>query len=74
MLAALLRPPSEVHLLGVYAPPFLFVCLLGFLIAFGAARLLNWAGWSGLFWRPPLAFLAIWVLASSLLGLALLAP
>ncbi len=62
------------QLLGVYLPPFFLVCLLGLLCAVGISQVLNRTGLSRLFWHPPLAFVAMWVLASSLIGLAIIAP
>jgi hypothetical protein len=70
----MLRIPSELQLLGVYLPPFFLVCLLGLLCAAATTEVLNRTGFSRLFWHPPLAFVALWVLASSLIGLALIAP
>ncbi len=37
-------------------------------------KLLNRAGVSRFFWHPGLAFLALWVLISSLLGLTVIPP
>jgi hypothetical protein len=66
--------PSEVQFLGIYLPPFFLVCLFGLVCAVVITQFLNWMGLSRLFWHPPLAFVAIWVLASSLIGLAMIAP
>jgi hypothetical protein len=70
----MLQTPSEVEILGIYLPPFLLVCMIGLVFSVAAAQLLNWTGLSRLFWHPPLAFLALWVLASSLVGLVMIAP
>ena len=61
--------PSEIQLFGVYVPPSFLVCLFGLLCALGITQLLNWSGLSRWFWHPPLAFVAVWVLASSVIGL-----
>ena len=68
------EPPAEVQLLGIYLPPLFLVCLLGFACAVIATRVLNWTGLSDLFWHPPLAFFSLWLLASSVIGLVLIAP
>ena len=65
--------PSEVQLLGIYLPPLFLVLFLGLMSAVGVSQLLNWTGLSRWFWHPPLAFFAMWVLASSLMGLAIYA-
>ena len=70
----MLRTPAEIDFLGIYLPPIFTVCLLGFLSALAVAQLLNWSGASRFFWHPPLAFVATWVLASSMIGLWLIAP
>jgi hypothetical protein len=68
------RVPSEVQLLGIYLPPFLLVCLFGLLCTVAITQLLNRTGLSRWFWHPPLAFVAMWVLATSLIGLVMFAP
>jgi hypothetical protein len=68
------QTPSEVQLLGIYLPPFFLVCLFGLLSTVAVTQVLNRTGLSRLFWHPPLAFLAMWVLASSVIGLAIIAP
>ena len=74
LLAAMFQNPAELQLFGVYLPPFFLVCLLGFGCAVATSRMLNRTGLSRLFWHPPLAFFALWVLASSVIGLVLIAP
>lgn len=66
--------PSEIHARWMYLPPALVVVALGLAIAWGVAKLLNRTGLSRWFWHPPLAFVGLWVLASSLVGLFLLHP
>jgi hypothetical protein len=63
------QTPSEIQMLGIYVPPFFLVCTFGLLLTLAVTQLLNWTGLSRLFWHPPLAFVALWVLASSLIGL-----
>ena len=66
--------PAEMQLLGIYLPPLFLVCLLGLVCSVAIGQVLSWTGLSRLFWHPPLAFLALWVLASSLIGLLWIAP
>jgi hypothetical protein len=68
------RIPSEISLDWVYLPPFMITVVLGYLAAFGVTRLLNATGMSQYFWRPEIAFLAFWVMLSSLIGLFILPP
>lgn len=66
--------PAEVQILGVYFPP-LFVAVLGGLLGTVLlARLLNFSGLSRFFWHPPLAYAALWLLTSALIGLFIIAP
>jgi hypothetical protein len=48
--------------------------LIGFVCTLGVAKLLNIAGISRLFWHPGLAFVSLWVLVTSLIGLTVIAP
>jgi hypothetical protein len=66
--------PSEIQILGVYFPPIFVAILAGLLCAIGLARLLNWTGLSRFFWHPPLAFAALWLLSTALIGLIFIAP
>jgi hypothetical protein len=66
--------PSELSVAGIYIPPALVVLLAGFLSAWAAAKLLNRLRLSRFFWYPPLGFLALWLLASSMIGLFLVSP
>ena len=66
--------PSEVTIADIYLPPALFVAMFGLMAAWVAAKLLNRTGLSRFFWHPPLAFLAMWALASALIGLLFLRP
>ena len=74
LLATMFDPPAEIQLLGIYFPPLFLVCLLGLMCAVAAAQSLNRSSWSRFFWHPPLAFFALWVLASALISLVLIAP
>ncbi len=66
--------PSEVQILGAYFPPLFVAIVAGLLCAIVLAWLLNLTGLSRLFWHPPLAFAALWLLATALMGLLLIAP
>jgi len=68
------RIPSEVSFESVYFPPFFFTVVLGFICALGIAKLLDATGLSRFFWHPGLAFLAFWVLLTSLIGLTFIPP
>ena len=66
--------PSEVQILGVYFPPLFVAIVIGLLCAMVVAQLLNRTGLSRFFWHPPLANAALWLLASALIGLFIIAP
>jgi hypothetical protein len=66
--------PSEVSFEWVYFPPFFFTVVLGFVCTLGVAKLLNNAGISRFFWHPGLAFVSLWVLVTSLIGLTVISP
>ena len=66
--------PSEIQILGVYFPPIFVAIVVGLLSALGLARLLNLTGLSRFFWHPPLAFAALWLLSTTLVGLIFIAP
>ena len=66
--------PAELPFESIYVPPFFFTVVFGFVCASLAAKLLNLTGTSKFFWHPGLAFLALWVLMSSLLGLTVIPP
>ena len=65
--------PSEVQILGVYFP--LFVAIVaGLLCAMVCAKLLNLTRISRFFWHPPLAYAALWLLATAFIGLFIITP
>jgi hypothetical protein len=66
--------PSEISFESVYFPPFFFTALIGFVCTLGVAKLLNIAGISRFFWHPGLAFVSLWVLMTSLIGLTVISP
>jgi len=68
------RIPAELTFLSVYFPPFFFTVAVGFFCAWIVGKLLNRAGVSRFFWHPGLAFLGLWVLISSVLGLTVIPP
>jgi Protein of unknown function (DUF1656) len=47
---------------------------VGLLLAWLVVRILNRTGLSRFFWHPPLAFLALVILMSSLVGILVLPP
>ncbi len=66
--------PSEVQILGMYFPPLFVAIVAGLVCAIVVAKLLNLTGLSRFFWHPPLAFAALWLLATALIGLMIIAP
>jgi hypothetical protein len=65
---------SEISFEWVYFPPFFFTVLLGFICTLALTKFLNVTGLSRFFWHPGLAFLAFWVLLTSLIGLTFMPP
>ena len=74
MLASLATSPAEISVGFAYVPPILVVLVVGIVAAMILARILNRTGLSRFFWHPQLAFLALWVLMSSLVALFLVSP
>ena len=68
------KVPSEISFDWVYFAPFFFTVGAGFACAYALTKLLNDTGLSRFFWQPGIAFLAWWVLLTSLIGLAFIPP
>lgn len=66
--------PSEFQFLGMYFPPLFVVMLAGLICAVFVARQLNSRGLSRFFWHTSLAYAALWLLATALISLFILAP
>jgi hypothetical protein len=66
--------PSEIQILGMYFPPLFVAIVAGLVFAIAVAKLLNRTGFSRFFWHPPLAFAALWLLATALTGLLVITP
>ncbi len=66
--------PSEIQILGVYFPPLFVAIVAGLVCAIVATRLLNLTRLSRFFWHPPLAYAALWLLATALIGLFIITP
>jgi len=66
--------PAEISLGWAYIPPILVDVLLGLACAYIVASLLNFSGLSRFFIHPPLAFVGLWIFATSLIGLYILPP
>jgi hypothetical protein len=66
--------PSEFQFLGLYFPPLFVAIMAGLGCAVFVARRLNHSGLSRFFWHPPLAYAALWLLATALISLFILAP
>ena len=66
--------PSEVQILGVYFPPLFVAIVAGLVCVVVVARLLNLTRLSRFFWHPPLAYAALWLLATALIGLFIITP
>ncbi len=65
---------SEAQILDVYFPPLFVAIVAGLVCAMVVAKLLNLTGLSRFFWHPPLANAALWLLATALIGLFVIAP
>ena len=63
--------PSELTVGGVYLPPMLVAGMLGVLLAYLTARLLNRYRLSRYFFYPPLVFVALTVLYTVAVGYVL---
>ena len=74
MQAILAGVPSEVQILGMYFPPLFVSIVAGGMCAMVFAKLLNATHVSRFFWHPPLAYAALWLLATALIGLFIIAP
>ena len=66
--------PAEVAFGGVYFPPLFFVIIMGVISAYGVTVVLNRTGVSKYFWHPPLAFMALILLMTALIGLIIFSP
>ena len=66
--------PVEISFGGIYMPPLLLVVLSGVLSAYGIAVILNRTDLSRYFWNPPLAFVTLTLLMTSLIGLMFFSP
>lgn len=66
--------PAAVSLGFFFVPPIFVDMAAGLLFAWLIARFLNRTGLSRFFWHPPLAFLGLMVLTSSLFGILVLPP
>jgi Protein of unknown function (DUF1656) len=66
--------PSAVSLGFFFVPPIFIDMLAGVLLAWLIAHVLNRTGLSRFFWHPPLAFLGLVILMSSLFGVLVLPP
>ena len=60
--------PSEFAIGGIYFPPLLIAALLGVILAWLTAMLLNRYRLSRFFYYPPLVFLAIFAIYTVLIG------
>jgi hypothetical protein len=60
--------PHEISIGGVYFPPLLIACMLGVLAAWFTALLLNRYRLSRFFWYPPVVFLALAVVYTTLIS------
>jgi hypothetical protein len=70
----LFEVPAAVSLGFFFVPPIFIDMAVGLAFAWLIARLLNRTGLSRFFWHPPLAFLGLVVLMSSLFGILVLPP
>jgi hypothetical protein len=66
--------PSEFLFFGLYFPPLFVAIMAGLVCATFVARQLNLSALSRYFWHPQLAYAALWLLATALISLFILAP
>jgi Protein of unknown function (DUF1656) len=66
--------PAAVSLGFFFVPPIFIDMAAGLLLAWLTTRILNRTGLSRFFWHPPLAFLGLVILMSSLVGILVLPP
>lgn len=66
--------PAAVSLGFFFVPPIFVDMAVGLLLAWLIAHALNRTGLSRFFWHPPLAFLGLLILMSSLVGILVLPP
>ncbi len=66
--------PSEISLGWAYIPPTLVSVLAGFLLAYQILALIHFAGLNRYFPNTAVAFLALWVLNSSLVAIVFFPP
>ena len=66
--------PVEISFGGIYMPPLLLLVLSGVLSAYGITVILNRTDLSRYFWNPPLAFVALTLFMTSLIGLMFFSP
>jgi hypothetical protein len=65
---------SEVQVLGAYFPPLFVAITAGLVCAMVFAKLLNRTRLSRFFWNPPLAYAALWLLATALICVFFVMP
>ncbi len=61
------RIPAEIAFGGIYFPPALILCLAGFVLSLILVGILKVTGLGRFIWHPPLFFIALVVLLSSIL-------
>jgi len=66
------KVPVEISFSGIYFPPIFFVIVFGVIGAYVITSVLNRTRLSKYFWHPPLAFLAISVIISTVIALVFL--
>ncbi|TWT81256.1 Protein AaeX [Planctomycetes bacterium CA13] len=66
--------PCEVEILGLYFPPLFVSILAGLFCALVLARVFDLLRLDRFFWHPPLAFTALWLLTTTLIGLFIIRP
>ena len=62
------KVPIELNLAGVYMPPILFTVLIGFSLAGVVAHFLNYFNLARYFYFPPIAFIAMGIIFTILVG------
>lgn len=63
--------PTEVNLAGIFFPPLFVPVFFGFVMTSLIVWVINTQGWGYYIWHPPLFFVSLLLLTSSLIALTI---